>query len=153
MSHFTVSSQHSHINCLSKTSSLTFWQVKLHLNNKKDEKHILTLHKPYNQSAQWNDHLDENGSFRIWRNEIELVTRSPNCAAPLSSKLLVSNGSNSLAPLTQQLISPDSLSLQNNLNFLKQTTSKANQASSTTCINGDFHSTELAPVTLQGHAI
>ena len=58
-------------------------------------------------------------------NKIGLVTRSPNCAAPLSSKLLVSNGSSSLAPLIQQLISPDSLSLQNNLNFSKLTSGKA----------------------------
>jgi len=161
VSYFTVSSQHSHINRLSKTSSLTFWQVKLHLNSRKDETHILNFYRPCNQIGQWNDNLNENVSFRFWkcppgsegRNKIELVTRSPNCAAPLSSKLLVSNGSNSLSPLTQQLIRPDSLSLQNNLNFLKQTNSKANQASSTTCSKGDFHSTALAPVTLQGHAI
>ena len=46
---------------------------------------------------------------------VHLVTRSPYCAAPLSSKLLKSNGSDSLIPLIQQLIRPDSLSLQNSV--------------------------------------
>ena len=87
------------------------------------------------------------------RREIELLTRSPNCAAPLRSTLLVSNGSNSFTPLIQQLIRPDSLSLQNNLNFFKKNDSKANQANRTTCSRGDFHSTALAPVPLRGHAI
>lgn len=125
MSHFTVSSQHSHINCLSKTSSLTFGQVKLHLNRKKDEKHILNLYRWSKCPVEWQ--IRWKCDLQVLREgtKIGLVTRSPNCAAPLSSKLLASNGSSSLAPLIQQLIRPDSLSLQNNLNFLKLTSGKA----------------------------
>lgn len=40
-----------------------------------------------------------------------LITRSPYWATPLSSKLLKSNGNNSLTPSMKQLIRPDSLSL------------------------------------------
>ena len=43
---------------------------------------------------------------------------SPNCVAPLKSKLLISKGRVSLAPLMQQLMRPDSLSLQNNFTTL-----------------------------------